>query len=479
VLVVVGVGLLHAPSAAVARASSTLRILVMGDSYSAGNGAGHYSGPHGCWRSRDNYAGDFSRVVERSPFHQPASVTNVACSGATTSWFFNSVSGRPPELDAVTKSYDVIFLTIGGNDLYFADMVHYCLIAKLRDGAHCRQDLDRALDLLNNGSVEQSVKRVVQAIRDRAPHTTIVLLGYPYLEGDVNYQLTDRREGSLSLTGDPCAQQQGNTKVITVGKCLKQIEDLGEAIQHQVVAATSGPTVFESTKRLFAGHELFAKKNNPRRWFVQPFVDSTIASTATWYHPNPAGWYQEARLLLQNPKVPKHPAAPRTIGISRSGRIGVLRLNVSTAADVERAWGAPQYSTTGNVTGGPNSGYPDYVLMGYRCHTQLGYPRCGVNFYVSQTTGRVESFFTTSREFELFGGVHVGMSADLASKREHRPNVAGCGQFIGVSTRQLSVQIGTRGGHEHARKNGLYVTGGKVANLGIDYKHYGVGVLFC
>jgi hypothetical protein len=86
------------------------------------------------------------------------------------------------------------------------------------------------------------------------------------------------------------------------------IEDLGESIQQQVVAATGGPTVFETTKRLFAGHELFAKKNNPRRWFVQPFADASIASTATWYHPNPTGWYQEARLLLHDRRVPKHPA---------------------------------------------------------------------------------------------------------------------------------------------------------------------------
>jgi hypothetical protein len=44
---------------------------------------------------------------------------------------------------------------------------------------------------------------------------------------------------------------------------------------------------------------------------------------------------------------------------------------------------------------------------------------------------------------------------------------------------QLSVQIGTRGGHEHLRKSGLYVTGGNVADIAIDFKHYGVGVLFC
>ena len=70
-VIVACVGLLEGPGLGVARGASTLRILVMGDSYSAGNGAGHYAGPRGCWRSRDNYAGDFSRLVSKARSTSP------------------------------------------------------------------------------------------------------------------------------------------------------------------------------------------------------------------------------------------------------------------------------------------------------------------------------------------------------------------------------------------------------------------------
>lgn len=98
---------------------------------------------------------------------------------------------------------------------------------------------------------------------------------------------------------------------------------------------------------------------------------------------------------------------------------------------------------------------------------------------MSEQTGRLESFATTSPQFALFGDVTVGMSADLASRREHSPNLLGCGQAIYVSTPPLSIEVWTRGGHAHVLDGGDHVSGGKVTGIGIDYKHYGVGVLFC
>jgi hypothetical protein len=156
------------------------------------------------------------------------------------------------------------------------------------------------------------------------------------------------------------------------------------------------------------------------------------------------------------------------ITISRSGAIGPLKLNVSSASQIVQRWGQPAYQTSGN-----------YELLGYGCRRRPAYTACAINFYVSETTNRLESFTTTSPRFLLFGGVHVGMSADLASRREHQPNVSGCGQLIAVFTPRLGVDINTRGGTTHPRKNGIYVSGARVASIAIDYKRYGVGVLFC
>ena len=169
-------------------------------------------------------------------------------------------------------------------------------------------------------------------------------------------------------------------------------------------------------------------------------------------------------------------ASGRWITISRTGSIGPLKLNVSSASEIVQRWGQPAYETSGNVLGSP---YPNYELLGYGCRRRPSYTTCAINFYMSERTGRLESFVTNSPQFLLFGGVYVGMSADVASKREHRPNISGCGQLIGVSTQPLAVAIDTRGGTTHLRKNGLYVSGGRVAGIAIDYKRYGVGVLFC
>jgi lysophospholipase L1-like esterase len=324
--------LLHAAPSRATGNSRVLSILVVGDSYSAGNGAGDYYGAKGCRQSHKNYAEDFKTLVEAAPYRQNATVVNAACSGATTDWILNPHRSLPAQKYVVdhglNRPYDLIFLTIGGNDIYFADLVHYCLIARLRDGVHCREDLDRALKLLKDGTVKASITGVLGAIEAAAdPRAKIVLMGYPYLEGDRNYQLVDRREGKRSLKGDPCVVRQSKANFVTAGKCLYEIEDLGDSIQQQVVdelnaQAHTSAFVFVKTKKLFQGppnHELFAKRNNKNRWFIQPFVDAaqginpigvaygTLKDHDVFYHPNPTGWYQEARLLLRDPRVPKQP----------------------------------------------------------------------------------------------------------------------------------------------------------------------------
>jgi hypothetical protein len=160
------------------------------------------------------------------------------------------------------------------------------------------------------------------------------------------------------------------------------------------------------------------------------------------------------------------------IGISRSGHIGGLRLNVTTVADIERQWGPPGYTKAANVGAGD---YPNYLMLGYGCHGEHTATVCSTSFFVSRKTRRLESFTTTSPDFVLFGNVHVGMSGDVAARREHQPDEAGCGQGINVSTHSLSVVISTEGGKLH----GQVVSGGRVVGIAIDDKPYGVGVLFC
>lgn len=295
-----GGGYEYADNGALARSicgAGKLSLLVVGDSYSAGNGAGAYSSPSSCRRSAFNYAQEYARLLQQAPYDQRPSVENAACSGAVMEDFFRTNAGQPPQLFAIKPRYDAILLTIGGNDLAFSDIVKKCLLQATRDGADCDKLLTSAKRLLTDGTVGRSLTVVLGAIRRRAdPRAEIVLLGYPYLEGDPNYRL---RSGHFSNT------------FIEVGKRLRQIQDLGDSVEQQVVNALDSPPLlnniaFVKTKALFKGHELYAQKDNAARWFIQPWTDASAFDHDLWYHPNRTGWHQEAALLLQDSRVPKH-----------------------------------------------------------------------------------------------------------------------------------------------------------------------------
>jgi lysophospholipase L1-like esterase len=282
-----------APTASGTAGDGTLSILVMGDSYSAGNGGGSYAlAPYvKCWRSAHNYGREFERIVEAAPYRQRATVRTVACSGDTTTEFANSKNGRPPQLNAVNASYDLIFLTIGGNDLHFSSIVRHCLIRATRNGDACRSQLSEAEQMLADGTLAGRLGKVLAAIQANAdPTATIVLLGYPYLEADASYSL-----GSSLGTFE-------------VGKRLRRLEDTGDALEQAVVNAVAKPglagLVFVKTKALFAGHELYAGRTHRTtgRWLTHPLDTPKITF---WYHPNPTGWRHEAELLAANPNVPK------------------------------------------------------------------------------------------------------------------------------------------------------------------------------
>ena len=68
--------------------SKTLSIVHLGDSYSAGNGAGNYHGPADCWRSGRNWGALFTSWANSQGI--AASYQNHACSGGTIGDLFSS-----------------------------------------------------------------------------------------------------------------------------------------------------------------------------------------------------------------------------------------------------------------------------------------------------------------------------------------------------------------------------------------------------
>lgn len=292
--------------------SSTTHILVMGDSYSSGVGAGNYvtTGPS-CARSTSNYGEQFAAALRAKPYRQKATVTTVACSGAVTQNFFTSQkSGVPAQLDAVTSDDDLIFATTGGNDAGFSSLIGACLInmpalGVTPDATKCNAALTAAETAVGTGSTTSSPigtigLKAMLAVHDKAPAAKIVLVGYPLLEGDTSYTVTT-----------------GSTTV-AAGQRLHDLQVHADQLQQLIVKTANAqvpgsPFTFVSTEKTFSGppfHGLYAAKTNPDRWLVAPFIDSTTPSE--FYHPNPTGWTQITDLLLADRDIPKSPQATIT-----------------------------------------------------------------------------------------------------------------------------------------------------------------------
>ena len=177
-----------------AEAAPPLKVVQIGDSYSAGNGAGNYYGPKDCYRSSSNWA---ERYLDTLRATYNVKFVNRACSGgvidnltdrrrdglearervrprarssrrtiparamrstraatarrdyrddeaySVTPEYASHESGgtlvsfecaryMEPQIDAVGQDTDIVLLTIGGNDVDFSDIVKQCFVVGAR-----------------------------------------------------------------------------------------------------------------------------------------------------------------------------------------------------------------------------------------------------------------------------------------------------------------------------------------------------------
>ena len=155
---VVAVALLVASVSAAAAAD---RYVALGDSFSAGVGTGTYTLSSSCKRSTLAYPYLLSQQ------RAGTTLVFVACNGATTA---DLLSGQLPSVDAATT---IVTVTIGGNDIGFANLIAQCTVA----------DCSAALDATRS-TIEPllgpRLDAVYAGIKGRAaPGARIVVLGYP------------------------------------------------------------------------------------------------------------------------------------------------------------------------------------------------------------------------------------------------------------------------------------------------------------
>ena len=148
---------LQAPAQAVdaGQQDVTLNVALLGDSYSAGSGAGDYEAedpddPGGkAYRSRNSWAHHYVDWLNERGAH--ATLTNLAHSSSTTGDVINEQIGEMP------SDTDLVMLTIGGNDVHFPDIVKRCFMVGLRSASGCRETVQTADSRLESEAVEGGV----------------------------------------------------------------------------------------------------------------------------------------------------------------------------------------------------------------------------------------------------------------------------------------------------------------------------------
>ena len=181
-----------------------VRMTLLGDSYSAGNGAGDYdTADPGAYRSRNNWANHYRDWVEREGVHAP--LTFLAHSGNVIQDVLDK------QVEELPSNSDIVMFTIGGNDGGFGDVIGKCFAMGVREAKGCKESVDRFRAFVKDpgpeglrertGKVFSAIARQLEGPgRDRKQ---MVLLGYPnlVLPNAGNYILNT----CYALTEDGCS----------------------------------------------------------------------------------------------------------------------------------------------------------------------------------------------------------------------------------------------------------------------------------
>lgn len=157
-------------------AEEQLELVVMGDSYSSGEGVEPFDPQSGdCHRSEHAYA----QILADELGDRINLTSFVACSGAETEHFDSSFKNEPPQLEALSPDTDIVVLTVGGNDVGFGDFADSCVLTG--NTVDCAQEYNEALAEIRN-KLPKRLHKTYAAIRAKVgKEATVLVIGYPHI----------------------------------------------------------------------------------------------------------------------------------------------------------------------------------------------------------------------------------------------------------------------------------------------------------
>lgn len=268
-----GFGALPADAAPQARVD----YVALGDSYTAGTGAGAPERPPGedCWQSSAGYVDAVAKTGKVDL------VANEACHGAVLSRLsptYDPVIFTPTVHEQIqslvlagglSEETDLVSITAGANDLGFAYVLGVCAYF---DQSACQAALAQATSPEALQFLTASLLQTYGAIQDVAPDAKITALGYPLLF-----------DPASPFAPVPAANQ------VLINQATLVVNATIES------AATLAGVQYVDLTRRFAGHEV----NSADPWLQLSLSDFTADYN---FHPTPEGHRAYASALLASMK---------------------------------------------------------------------------------------------------------------------------------------------------------------------------------
>lgn len=286
-------------------APPSFKYVAMGDSFSSGEGTFDYYYNDGvvnkCHKSKLGYPWYVARELSLGD------PLVVACSGAITDdiFFLNHDNpNEPSQLEQLRRAPDakVVTLTLGGNDVGFADVLERCVTQPKNDGWGCAKDkmvnqrIRERMDALagngtvfmDNGRPVHSLLEVYRAIHKEAPNAKIYVGGYPALFGDHKEDYTPNSDAPGKAM---CVLTVGATISYDDAKWVnKETKALDDIIQGSADAALAeGVPITYVPPDLFLTH---AQCDSGSTWINGIFISPDDATKALpeSLHPNQDGY---------------------------------------------------------------------------------------------------------------------------------------------------------------------------------------------
>ena len=247
--------------------------VALGDSYTAGTGAGSFSQTSACVQTAGGYVdlvGNTGRV---------STVANYACHGAL---LFDSESPVPSvgeqfgSAAARLRGAELVSITAGANDLGVGNILSFCLTQPPE--ACAAEGVLSPADLY---ALKTALTATYQFIQLQAPEAKIAVFGYP--------RLFDSSVGFGHLSPE----------------VLDALNHAADALNGTIALAVAESRVnaeFVDVTPRFLGHEV--NSADPWIFFVPPTLqgDGSLSVDPRNFHPNPAGHRAYASALVAEVK---------------------------------------------------------------------------------------------------------------------------------------------------------------------------------